>query len=470
MQLSSADKALNIALVLSVAVVYAVFAFRFLRKKGGLARVLRLREPAVFLDSARLVVALAWLPLTPSVARVGENLVSGVPVDNRTILLSFVDLSQLQVEHVHVAVWAFRGGLVLLALGILPRLSALVAALGYTFAWSVAYGFTHAGHNHVVAIVLLVLSGAPHRGPTVVDYLRAVRNRTPLEDVGTYPAYFRFFVFLAVVTAYFQAGVEKLLRSGPHWMNGLTLQGFLRKGTELGLQLSEEPVWLLTLLSVGIVLWELLFAFVLFDRRLRAIGAATAYAFHWGMVVFLGPPFVALRRSLWFLFSPYEVYAWLRGRHLRPTESAESVRWGPIALLVLLTALQWIPTATRMDKLYPFFNYAMFNGAAGPGDIQPVGSTLLAGPSAGELRPVSPREVGVPASTLTEQIFMRFVSEHPRNRKFRKEGPEYCRALLDKIRTRNGTTRHLALELVYYRAGDAPKRTTRVFACAVPGA
>lgn len=456
---------MNIALVVAVAAAYLAIARRQVRKAGGLSALLERREPAILLDSARVAIALLWLPLTPDLAEVSRLLEGGVLVDSRTLLGRMFDLSKVPIEYVTFAVYSYRVSMVLLALGWFARVAALFSAAAYTFAWSVTYAFTHAGHNHVVVMVLLVFALHPERSIPVWSYASALRRKLPLESVGTAPAYVRFAAMAPIVTAYFQGGVEKLIRSGLYWVNGITLEGHLRRvGAGPGLELAALDRSVLVALSAAIMAWELAFGLVLLFPRLRLLGALSAYVFHTAMSFFLGPPFVALRSGLLLLFPPYEL---VRGRKTDETRlGASTGRASRIhgALLVGLILLQWVPTAIRDDRLYPFFNYAMFNGFYREGERLVAGSRIWAVRD-GKRSPFPSARIHVGASVLTEQLYIRGVSDHPRHRQYRSTVGQYCRSLLMRVREVDPTIEGIVLEVDLLMIGSSDVRADEVARC-----
>jgi hypothetical protein len=342
----------------------------------------------------------------------------------------------------------------------------VVAALAYTFSWSVVYAFSHAAHNHVVVMVLLVFALHPERSTPIWTYASALWRKVPIESVATAPSYVRFMATATIVTAYFQGGVEKLIRSGLYWMNGTTLEGHLRRlGIEAGLELAAVDRSILVVLSIGIMAWELAFGLVLLFPRLRLLGLATAYAFHAAMAFFLGPPFVALQRALPILFTPYELVR-LVVPQSGETEPAPPVRGSSVhaALLAGLVALQWVPTAIREDRIYPFFNYAMFNGFYRDGDLLPAGSRMLA-VRAGESSPFDASRIGVGAADLTEQLYIRGVSAHPRHRAYRSTVAHYCGSLLTRARALDPTIEAIVLEVELVATGSPGTRTQEVARC-----
>ncbi len=470
MGLSAAEKALNIGLALLVAAAYGGLLWwrlkRTGRPKAELVRWLRLEEPAVIVDSARLIVLLLWITHLPPLARLAAHLDHPVSlVDTRTILYRFLDTSVVEPWHLYVAAWAYRVGIVAAAVGIQVRWSAFVAAISYTFLWSTEYQYGHAGHNHIVVFVLLVLALTPGRTVSIFGYVQSlIAGRDPA-SVGTYPVYFRYALMAPVVTAYFQAGIEKLIRSGPYWVNGLTLQGHILSHSLYGKSevLTSVPMSLLVALSILTLAWEVAFALVYLFPWLRLPAALSAASFHIAMQMLLGPPFYVLRRSLFLLFSPYELLRlFARRPALEMTDGARAPNWVLIAALAGVTAVQWVPTALRADKWYPVFNYVMFNGYYRGGETIPGQGRATVTTDDGHTKELPPRTFQMSAATFTEQLYIRYVSPHPRDRHYASQRKQYCQRLLSMT---PASAREMTLALDYFVVGEPALQSSELTRC-----
>lgn len=475
--LSTPEKLVNIALVLLVAGVYGWLTVRRLAAgdgvRAGLRRALELREPSVLLDTSRFVVLLLWAFHLPDIDLLAARLVESTPVDQRTILYRLIDVSSVRPEYLYAGAWLYRASMVLCAIGVLQRTMAVTAAVSYSFLWSTQYAFTHAGHNHIVVMVLLVLSAAPQPAVSPWHYFKAYREGTPAGRAGTYPAYLRYAIWATVVTAYFQSGVEKLIRSGPRWINGFTLQGFLRQmGKAEGLELASSPMVLLVVLSIIALSWELLFPVVLLWPRLRPYGVATALAFHAGVTHLMGPPFVALSIALLLLYSPYEFISLFRRQRIELTRVSTPAfhSRASVIILAVIIALQWAPTALRADHYYPFFNYVMFNGFFHEGQVQPAQGYVYGRTGSTDWNELSAKAVGLSSGDLTEQLAMRYLSTHPRHRRYRALRADYCEQLLRRQRrsSERGPMDELRLVVTYYVAGEEGVHRRVVQSCSLP--
>ena len=472
MGLSLPEKLLNVALGLAALGAYAALAVRFLGGRAGwrarLAELLAWREPAVLLDSARVVVLLAWIGYVPDVAWLKRSLEGGLA--SPAGIFRWIDLGGVPVGALDAAAWVYRGGIALAAFGIAARSAACAAGLANVFLWSVAFCFEHTAHFHEIPLVLLALSLSPVRSPSPLAYLRAVRGRSSLAGVGEYPAFLRWAVIFAVGTAYFQAGVEKLIRSGPYWFNGTTLAGhLLRVGTELGLRVAEAPRGWLVFASLLSVAWELSFFLVLFYPRLRLPAAASAMLFHFWLLGTMNLSFVHLVMSLAFLVPPYAIAV----RLLRGPTALGAPAGGPVARrhracaagLAVLLGLAWVPTFAR-SGVYPFLSYDMFNGFYRGGEVLLRRAHLFVEDARGwrELEVAAALEQS--PSSFTEQTYYRYLSTHPRHTALAGTRDQHCRNLLRLVvrRAAPGATA-LKIEGDVILAGETRSSTTALVAC-----
>lgn len=125
------------------------------------------------------------------------------------------------------------------------------------------------------------------------------------EDYNWYPRLVQ--VLLAI--AYFSAGLEKLRNGGFDWVNGYTLKyylityGWMYRGVLDSLELAGYH-YLLIVMSVGVLLWELCFPLILFIRCLSApflIGGVLMHFILWKLLVVNFADFVVL----YFAFVPW---------------------------------------------------------------------------------------------------------------------------------------------------------------------
>ncbi len=98
-----------------------------------------------------------------------------------------------------------------------------------------------------------------------------------------------YLLFLAVGLIYTSSGLEKLFIGGFEWINGNALLSYLQHSpTELGQSLSDYP-FLITLLSLLTIVWEISFLLILHkNKHIRFTLIFIGVCFHVGTYFFLG--------------------------------------------------------------------------------------------------------------------------------------------------------------------------------------
>jgi uncharacterized membrane protein YphA (DoxX/SURF4 family) len=190
---------------------------------------------------------------------------------------------------------------VLALVGLFTRVSLLVLAVGV---WIfVAHGYSYADVHHtqaLFAILLMVLPFSPAGDALSVDALLR-RRRDPAapplgqpgtSDMAMWPL--RLTLVLLALT-YFSTGITKLISGGIRWMNGYTLQNHLlsdaiARDIPMGVWIAQQH-GLCVLLSIGTILFELLYAVTLFAPRLGPIFFIGGIFFHIGLWMTAGHPF-----------------------------------------------------------------------------------------------------------------------------------------------------------------------------------
>ncbi len=98
-----------------------------------------------------------------------------------------------------------------------------------------------------------------------------------------------YLLFLAIGLIYTSSGLEKLFIGGLEWINGNALLSYLQNSpTELGQNLSHYP-FLITLLSILTILWEISFMLILLKNKYSSFTLIfIGICFHAGTYFFLG--------------------------------------------------------------------------------------------------------------------------------------------------------------------------------------
>jgi hypothetical protein len=97
-----------------------------------------------------------------------------------------------------------------------------------------------------------------------------------------------YLLFLAIGLIYTSSGLEKIFIGGLDWINGNALLSYLQSSpTDLGQNLSNYP-FLITLLSIFTIVWEISFLFILHKNKyIRFTLIFIGICFHTGTYFFL---------------------------------------------------------------------------------------------------------------------------------------------------------------------------------------
>lgn len=160
-------------------------------------------------------------------------------------------------------------------LDIKPVISSVIAILLFILYQAFLYSFEKVEHayatiNYVGFLMPFLL-------------LEARINRTE-----TYPSFFLSLIILIVAGCYFLSGIEKLFTAGFHWLHPSNFQAYLlMHGTKAGIWLSSNN-FLLILLPLASLLFQLSFLFVVWFPGMRYILIPAGIVFHWGTVILFG--------------------------------------------------------------------------------------------------------------------------------------------------------------------------------------
>lgn len=488
------EKAACVLSLVGVVAFYILFALRRMRPYGPTLRarveaLLAYREPAIVLDSARVIALVAWMRNTPDLDMAPEYLRRGVAWTDPVGVFQWVSVFVVPPNAVVAMVWIFRLLLALAALGVAGRAACAVAALLHGVLWSVGYSTVgYSVHNHVVFMMLLTLALSPEPFVPLWRYGRALREKEPLTGVGTYFSYVRVAAAFAIATVYVQTGIEKVLHGSPRWFNGLTLQGHSLRKDQLSCELAKLPLWSLSLLAVGVVAWEAGFGLVFFHRKLRPLGVASGWAFHLFVREIMGVrPFAFMMSSVLFVYTPYEAWSFVTSRLKKkkpedlspkpPPEgeakrSAPSLRTPSVILLAVLLAAQWVPTFTRRGT-YPFLGNAMFSSSLEGGEVLPAEARALVRLSDGTERQIpAPDAIAVHWITFTNIVFAHYRSPYKDQiEQYAGTQQPFCKDVLREI-VRYAEPRAARLQLLhdYFVAGQLDLKTEVVQTCTLDAA
>ncbi len=212
--------------------------------------------------------------------------------------------------------WIVIGAGVLALVGFFTPVALLIFALGNWIFVAHLYSYADVHHPEAVfSILLLLLAFAPVGDRLSVDALlrRQVARRSgrPLDesgesDVAIWPLKV---AHVLIALTYLSTGLTKLVFGGLAWMNGYTLQAYLladglRRNLPLGLWVAQHRT-LCVLLSIGTVIFELLFFVSLFLPRKAPYFFLGGLVFQLGLLLTAGhkfyPHMVVLVMLLFFL-------------------------------------------------------------------------------------------------------------------------------------------------------------------------
>ncbi|MBK8251412.1 MAG: HTTM domain-containing protein [Polyangiaceae bacterium] len=482
------SKVVRLGLVLPWLILYGYLAYRAAKARPGATlrdRVVKMlgdREPAVYLDSAKLIVLIAWLWNSPNPVVLKETLSRNIPIASPIGIFKAVSLASMPLWTVDVATWAFRVGLVLAALGFATRIGTAVAALCHVYLWSLSYSFGYSVHNHMVPMALLAFAFCPDPSPHIGKYFKAWREKKPLTEVASYPAYSVEAVRFAVMTVYVQAGLEKMLQSGAQYFNGVTIQTHFLWGLELITPAANWPLWLLGAIGFAVCFWESSYGLVHFFPKSRLPLILTAFIFHeivrYGISI---NPFSFLEAGILFFAPPYELALLFRGKSAPRTRAAEgekvNPKWGFVAAAAVLCAVQWLPFFTRKGE-YPILSFSLFSGSYQGGETQPRFAKVSARKRPdGAFRQVDEvKELAMHNVAFSEFIVSRFgpfyfeklsLPGYAKQEHLVDRREEHCQWLLDQVRRYAGMADadELVIDLNYYIVGDTSARTARIYEC-----
>jgi len=467
---------------------YLAFAWVRIRPHGATLRarvdaLLAHREPAILLDSARVLACLGWMRNTPDVEMATEHLRRGLAWTDPVGIFQWVHVLSVPPAAVPIGVWLYRAALLFAVIGVAGRAASAVAAVLHALLWSVAYSTVgYSVHNHVVFMILLGLALSPEPFVPIWRYARLARERRPLTEAGSYFAYVRFAAAFAIVTVYVQTGIEKILHGTPRWLNGITLHGHAMRKGQLSMELARLPLWMLSLLAISVVLWETLFGLVFFYKKLRPLGVASGWAFHEFVRYVMGVrPFAFMMTSVLFVYTPYEAWAWIRARVTKKERpdvapvsgkmrSPPTSRTASVLLLAGLMVVQWIPTVLRRG-VYPFLGNAMFSSSLFIGEVCPAEVRMVARTSDGAEREIYPPDaIAVHSITFTNFAFSRYRSPY-RDQIALYAGTQqaFCEDLLREV-VKHAEPRAVELSLHhdYFLAGVFGLQTEIVQTCKLP--
>jgi hypothetical protein len=334
------------------------------------------------------------------------------------------------------------------ALGLFTRITVPVSALlaVYVFGLPQCFGkVNHGGHARMLCVLALSLS--PCGDALSLDaVIRRLRGQSAPKPQAAYTLPVRA-VWLLVGTTYLFPGLWKLVESGDLWLSGDQLRVELYK--KWGSTPEFHPLvrvdrypWVLRLLGIGTIAFEVGFFFAMFQRRTRILAALAAVGFHLGVAAVMGirfpfyvplivlvevpeRPVAALRR----LLEPLLARARARLTSLQPlarlwvpTRSFPARRLIPSAVLLsTLFAAQVAAGVTRTSS-WPISVYPTFSARkVAPSDYG-LGRRVVLETKSGEVHELGPVLKKARVASVTRMVER--LAERATNKKRTSQGRE----------------------------------------------
>jgi len=500
-----ASRLIRTALILPWFVLYAWLAWRAVSKRPGTSLrakaegLFRLREPSIYLDSARVFVFSVWLFNTPDPGALKETLTRSLPLSSPIGLFKLIPLASVPLWSVDAATWLFRAAILVALLGLATRAGSAIAAVCHIFLWSLQFSFGYSVHNHVVPMALLTIALCPDPSPFIGKYVQANRDKKPLTEVASYPAFTIEAVRFAFVTVYVQAGMEKALQSGLRYFNGTTLQTHFLWGFQKITKASVWPLWLLGLIAFLVVMWECAFGLIHFFPKVRIPFTLSAIFFHEIVRHTMSiNPFTFLESGILFFIPPMEIALLWRGKSApraepeeAPSQKAPSRGLAPtarawrafVAATLAVGLLQWAPFFLRRGA-YPLLSFSLFSGAYSGGEVQPRGGFVQVRAHAGDAwRPIDEtKSLAMPHIAFGEFLSSRFAPYFFKDQALSMPGyakqdeprdlrESQCQWLLGEVRKHTyPDANELSVVIIYYVVGELDERQNVVYECQPPTA
>jgi hypothetical protein len=245
------------------------------------------------------------------------------------------------------------------ALGLLTRISSPIAAVLAIYLLGVPSFFGKVLHmDHALVMMALVISASPAGDALSIDRLfKKGRGEPPPGPATAYTLPIRL-CWLLLGTIYLFPGIWKVWNNGDLWLSGERLLWELRD--EWGqrnkfkppMRIDEHP-WLLQLLGISTLIFEVGIFFAIFQRHARIAAAFAAVAFHVGVREFLGIKFHAYVPLV--LLIDFPALAAYRGLAVQARSVAASAIVG-CALLAAQTYVGLAQIDTWPVALHPKFD------------------------------------------------------------------------------------------------------------------
>ncbi|HVR20228.1 MAG TPA: HTTM domain-containing protein [Polyangiaceae bacterium] len=254
-------------------------------------------------------------------------------------------------------------------LGAFTRLSVPVSAVLAVYVLGLPNFFAKINHaHHVRVLCALALAASPCGDALSLDRLwKRLRGFAPPSPSSAYTVPVRS-AWVLLATTYFFPGFWKLWEAGDLWLTGDALRFWLySKWAALPdfapLYRIDRHGWLLALLGIATLFFELGFPFALLNRVTRTFAALSAVGFHLGVGYFMGIHFHAFFPLIVLLEIPEGMRTLRRYAPTAGTRVVEALRARTKAWLAALVRPGNAPATSRTWPLRSALPAAVVGGA-----------------------------------------------------------------------------------------------------------
>lgn len=167
---------------------------------------------------------------------------------------------------------------VLVIFGIRPVLFSIIAAFTFVLYQALLFSFEKIDHGYGPLTYCCML----------FPFLLLERKKAKDDKKFDLFSWSLKLILIVICLVYFMAGLEKILISGVHWFSSASLKLFLEMHpTSAGGYVQNSP-FLLTMLPILALLFQLSFPIILFFRKLKGLILVSGVLFHFGTVLLFG--------------------------------------------------------------------------------------------------------------------------------------------------------------------------------------
>ena len=208
---------------------------------------------------------------------------ASIDADIKLFLINF--FPDMQYALVLTLALTITAGLTLTIFGAFTRPALIVATASFFIFYKPVIDILTLHHAQLPFLILLILSVTPHIG--AFSFFRQNKPSTEGITVNSWPL---VLPLLLLGISYFGAGYWKIIDGGLPQFTGEVLQyylayyGFIR-GIDISLFLSGLPLWILAILSTGVIIFQISFLLIFIFPTLEKLYIPIGILFHISIIV-----------------------------------------------------------------------------------------------------------------------------------------------------------------------------------------